>query len=128
MTPESFGDTYRQVRDAVGRAVVGHEDVVDQVIVALIAGGHCLLEGVPGIGKTLLVRTVAETLDLEFSRIQFTPDLMPADILGTDLIVEGVEGSGRGTSFEFRRGPIFGGVVLADEVNRATPKTQSALL
>jgi len=124
MTPESFRRTFDAARAAVGRAVVGNENVVEEVLVAVFAGGHCLLEGVPGIGKTLLVRTIAATLDLPFSRIQFTPDLMPADVVGTDMLVEK---DGR-TSFEFRPGAIFGSVVLADEVNRATPKTQSALL
>ena len=124
MTPEAFRRTFDAARESVGRAVVGHAEVVEQVLVAIFAGGHCLLEGVPGIGKTLLVRTVAVVLDLPFSRIQFTPDLMPADVVGTDLLVE----HDGGAAFEFRPGPIFGSIVLADEVNRATPKTQSALL
>jgi len=124
-TPETFQETFEQVRDAVGSAVVGHEEVVEQVLIALFAAGHCLIEGVPGVGKTLLVRSIAGALDLPFSRIQFTPDLMPADIVGTDVIVDD---PGGGTSLEFRKGPIFGSVVLADEINRATPKTQSALL
>ncbi len=124
MTPETFRRTFDAARTAVARAVVGNEDVVEEVLIAVFAGGHCLLEGVPGIGKTLMVRTVAAALDLPFSRIQFTPDLMPADVVGTDMLVEK---DGRST-FEFRPGPIFGNVVLADEVNRATPKTQSALL
>jgi MoxR-like ATPase len=123
-TPESFRRTFDAAKDAVLRVVVGHEAVVDQVLVAVFAGGHCLLEGVPGIGKTLLVRTVATVLGLPFSRIQFTPDLMPADVTGTDMLVE----ENGATTFAFRAGPIFGSVVLADEVNRATPKTQSALL
>ena len=125
VTPEEFREVFGAARDAIGRAVVGHEDVVEQVLVCLFAGGHCLLEGVPGIGKTLLVRSLAASLELPFSRIQFTPDLMPADIVGTDLVVER---PGGGLDLEFREGPIFGSVVLADEVNRATPKTQSALL
>ena len=124
MTPETFRRTFEAARVAVGRAVVGHEEIVEQVLIAVFAGGHCLLEGVPGIGKTLLVRSIATALDLPFSRIQFTPDLMPADVVGTDLLVE-KDGT---SAFEFRPGPIFGHVVLADEVNRATPKTQSALL
>jgi MoxR-like ATPase len=123
-TPESFRRTFETARDAIGRAVVGHDDVVEQTLVAIFAGGHCLLEGVPGIGKTLLVRTVAATLSLPFSRIQFTPDLMPADVVGADLLVD----RAGAMTHEFREGPIFGSVVLADEVNRATPKTQSALL
>jgi MoxR-like ATPase len=124
MTPETFRRTFESAREAIGRAVVGNDDVVEQVLVGVFAGGHCLLEGVPGIGKTLLVRSVATALDLPFSRIQFTPDLMPADVVGTDMLVE-KDGT---TTFQFREGPIFGSVVLADEVNRATPKTQSALL
>jgi MoxR-like ATPase len=113
------------LRLAVAKSVVGNRDVVDGVITCMLAGGHALLEGVPGLGKTMLVRTLAETLTLTFSRIQFTPDLMPADILGTTVIEEGQGGA---RAFEFRRGPIFANIVLADEINRATPKTQSALL
>jgi MoxR-like ATPase len=114
-----------RLRDEVGKVIVGHEAIVEGVITALLAGGHALLEGVPGLGKTMLVRTLAEALDLTFSRVQFTPDLMPADILGTNVIAEDPSGHKR---FEFQRGPIFANIVLADEVNRATPKTQSALL
>src|SRR5262249_51332124 len=99
---------------------------VEGVIIALLGGGHVLLEGVPGLGKTMLVRTLAEAVDLTFSRIQFTPDLMPADIIGTNVLLEGEDGRSR--RFEFQRGPIFAHIVLADEINRATPKTQSALL
>ncbi len=113
------------LRQAVAKSVVGNREVVDGVITCMLAGGHALLEGVPGLGKTMLVRTLAETLTLTFSRIQFTPDLMPADILGTTVIEEGQGGA---RAFEFRRGPIFANIVLADEINRATPKTQSALL
>src|SRR5581483_10580797 len=109
----------------VHKIIVGHDEIVDQVLVALFAGGHVLLEGVPGLGKTLLVRTLAGCLDLSFSRIQFTPDLMPADIIGTNIIVEDAEGR---RHFQFERGPVFAHILLADEVNRATPKTQSALL
>jgi len=116
---------YRAVRAQVQRVIVGHEEVVDGVLTCLCVGGHCLLEGVPGLGKTLLVRTLSQTLQLQFSRIQFTPDLMPADILGTNMFVESEDGK---RAFEFRRGPIFTQVLLADEINRATPKTQSALL
>ena len=116
---------YAAVREQLARVIVGHDDVVDAVLTCLFAGGHCLLEGVPGLGKTLLVRTLAQALDLQFSRVQFTPDLMPADILGTNMIVEGSSG---GRTMEFRRGPIFTQILLADEINRATPKTQSALL
>ena len=114
-----------RLRDEVAKVIVGHEAIVEGVVTALIAGGHALLEGVPGLGKTMLVRTLAEALDLTFSRVQSTPDLMPADILGTNVIAEDEAGRKR---FEFQRGPVFANIVLADEVNRATPKTQSALL
>jgi MoxR-like ATPase len=115
------------LRDAVGQVIVGQGDVVEQVLWGLVAGGHVLLEGNPGLGKTLLVRTLSSCLDLKFSRIQFTPDLMPSDITGTNVLVMG-DGAAAGGRFELHRGPIFGQVVLADEINRATPKTQSALL
>jgi MoxR-like ATPase len=124
-TVAQFQRDVRRLRDEVGKVIVGHEAIVEGVVMALLAGGHALLEGVPGLGKTMLVRTLAEAVDLTFSRIQFTPDLMPADILGTNVIVEDERG---GKKFQFQRGPIFANVVLADEVNRATPKTQSALL
>jgi MoxR-like ATPase len=120
-----FVERYGEVQKQIRRVIVGHEDVVHGVLTCLFVGGHCLLEGVPGLGKTLLVRTLAETLALPFSRIQFTPDLMPADILGTNIIVDNPEG---GRSFQFQKGPIFTQICLADEINRATPKTQSALL
>jgi MoxR-like ATPase len=120
-----FTGTLGRVRAEIAKRIVGQDEIVDGVLTCLLAGGHVLLEGVPGLGKTLLVKTLAESLDLSFSRVQFTPDLMPADIVGTDLLVEDAE---RRRVFEFQRGPIFGHVVLADEVNRATPKTQSALL
>ncbi len=113
------------LRTEIAKSIVGNREVVDGVVTCMLAGGHALLEGVPGLGKTMLVRTLAETLSLTFSRIQFTPDLMPADILGTTVIDE-MQGGGK--AFEFRKGPIFANIVLADEVNRATPKTQSALL
>ncbi|HET6776735.1 MAG TPA: AAA family ATPase [Actinomycetota bacterium] len=122
---ETFVRSYERLKSEVHKVIVGHEEIVDQVLVCLFAGGHVLLEGVPGLGKTLLVRTLASCLDLTFSRIQFTPDLMPADIIGTNIIVEDAEGR---RHFQFQRGPIFTSVLLADEVNRATPKTQSALL
>lgn len=119
-----FADDYRRVKDEIAKAVVGHEEIVDGVLTCLFAGGHALLEGVPGLGKTLLIRSLSEALHLHFSRIQFTPDLMPADVTGTTIVVEG-DG---GRDFAFRKGPIFSQIVLADEINRATPKTQSALL
>ncbi len=139
MTNQALSESASQVREEVARfcadvtrlqgevakVIVGHEAIVEGVVTALLAGGHALLEGVPGLGKTMLVRTLAEALELGFSRVQFTPDLMPADILGTNVIAEDAEGHKR---FEFQRGPIFANIVLADEVNRATPKTQSALL
>jgi MoxR-like ATPase len=122
---ESFVKSYGQLEREVHKVIVGHDEIVDQVLVALFAGGHVLLEGVPGLGKTLLVRTLAGCLDLSFSRIQFTPDLMPADIIGTNIISEDADGR---RHFQFERGPVFAHILLADEVNRATPKTQSALL
>ena len=120
-----FAERYKAVYKQLGRVIVGHSDIVHGVLTCLFVGGHCLLEGVPGLGKTLLVRTLAETLNLDFSRIQFTPDLMPADILGTNMIVEDQAGH---REFQFQKGPIFTQICLADEINRATPKTQSALL
>ena len=117
--------TFDGLRAEMARMIVGHEELVEQVFIALVCGGHCLLEGVPGLGKTLMVRSLGETLSLSFSRIQFTPDLMPADITGTNMLTD--DPSGR-KIFEFQRGPLFAHIVLADEINRATPKTQSALL
>jgi MoxR-like ATPase len=122
---DAFRKSIATLREEIGRAIVGQREVVDGVITCLLAGGHALLEGVPGLGKTMLVRTLSETLHLTFSRIQFTPDLMPADILGTTVIDDTQAG---GKVFEFRKGPVFANIVLADEINRATPKTQSALL
>jgi MoxR-like ATPase len=122
---EEFGKRYKAVYAQLAHVIVGHEDVLHGVLTCLFVGGHCLLEGVPGLGKTLLVRTLAQTLKLKFSRIQFTPDLMPADILGTNMVMEDEHGRRR---FEFQQGPIFTQICLADEINRATPKTQSALL
>ena len=122
---QSFQADFRRLEEGVGAVLVGHAAVVRQSIVCLLAQGHALIEGVPGLGKTLLARTLARLTDLEFSRIQFTPDLMPADITGT-MVLQETEGGGR--TFRFAKGPIFGGLVLADEVNRATPKTQAALL
>jgi len=117
--------TFDAVKDEIGRVIVGHAELIEQVFIALVCGGHCLLEGVPGLGKTLLVRSLGEILNLSFSRIQFTPDLMPADITGTSVLTD--DPSGRKV-FEFQPGPVFAHIVLADEINRATPKTQSALL
>ncbi len=122
---EEFRTRYHAVQDQIRRVIVGHDDIVHGVLTCLFVGGHCLLEGVPGLGKTLLIRTLAQALDLQFNRIQFTPDLMPADILGTNMVMEGTDGRRK---FEFQRGPIFTQICLADEINRATPKTQSALL
>jgi len=116
---------FERVRAEVGKAIVGHQEVVEGVLVALFAGGHVLLEGLPGLGKTQLVKTLSGALELDFNRIQFTPDLMPADIVGTTILGEDERGK---PSFRFQKGPIFSHVVLADEINRATPKTQSALL
>ncbi|MFT7679737.1 MAG: MoxR-like ATPase [Planctomycetota bacterium] len=122
---EEFRKIYETVRAQVARAMVGQEEVVRGVLTALFAGGHVLLEGVPGLGKTLLVRSLGEALELSFSRIQFTPDMMPADVCGAQVLVEG---DGGGTKLVFQPGPIVANLVLADEINRATPKTQSALL
>jgi MoxR-like ATPase len=122
---EEFRNRYNAVREQIGRVIVGHDDIVHGVLTAMFIGGHCLLEGVPGLGKTMLVRTLAETLDLKFNRVQFTPDLMPSDILGTNMINENAEGR---RVFEFQKGPVFTQILLADEINRATPKTQSAML
>src|SRR5881396_3833441 len=129
MTPEekiqTFRQTYSALRAEVGKAIVGHDAIVEGTLIALMAGGHVLLEGVPGLGKTLLVRTLSDVLDISFNRIQFTPDLMPADIVGTNIVME--TPSGR-REFQFQKGPVFAHLILADEINRATPKTQSALL
>jgi MoxR-like ATPase len=122
---ESTRRSYEDVKSELGRVVVGHHDLIEQVFIALVCGGHCLLEGVPGLGKTLMVRSLAAVLNLTFSRIQFTPDLMPADITGTQMLTEDPSGK---KLFDFQRGPVFANIVLADEINRATPKTQSALL
>lgn len=124
-TAEEFRSRYEAVQREIGRVIVGHEEIVHGVLTSLMIGGHCLLEGAPGLGKTLLVRSLANALNLDFNRIQFTPDLMPADILGTNMVVESPEGR---RQFEFQKGPIFTQICLADEINRATPKTQSAML
>ena len=123
---EEFRNKFQALRKEIGKAIVGHKDVVDGVLTALLVGGHVLLEGVPGLGKTYLIRTLAQAVDLKFSRIQFTPDLMPADIIGTTVISEDPASGKR--EFQFQRGPLFAQIVLADEINRATPKTQSAML
>jgi MoxR-like ATPase len=122
---EEFRRRYQLVREQIGRVIVGHDEIVHGVLACLFVGGHCLLEGVPGLGKTLLIRTLSQALNLDFNRIQFTPDLMPADILGTNMVMETPDGR---RAFEFQKGPIFTQICLADEINRATPKTQSALL
>lgn len=130
-----FREDFASVRAEIGKVIVGHSDIVEGVLIALFCGGHCLLEGVPGLGKTLLIRSLSEALTLGFSRIQFTPDLMPADITGTTIVADaggdgqaGGAGAGGGRRFVFQRGPVFAQMLLADEINRATPKTQSAML
>ncbi len=120
-----FREVYNSLREEIGKVIVGQDAIVDGTLNALFANGHVLLEGVPGLGKTLLVRTLSQVLDLSFNRIQFTPDLMPADVLGTNMVHETDDGK---RAFEFQHGPIFAHLVLADEINRATPKTQSAML
>ena len=120
----AFKDTFLTITREVGKVIVGQRDVIEQTLIGLFAGGHILIEGVPGLGKTRLVQALSSCLDLKLSRIQFTPDLMPGDIIGTQILVE----TPTGREFRFERGPIFGQIVLADEINRATPKTQSALL
>ena len=119
-------DKLAQVRSAIGQAIVGQRETVEQLLIGLLAGGHCLLEGVPGLGKTLLVRSLGQALALEFRRVQFTPDLMPSDILGTEILEED-HGTGK-RHFKFQKGPVFTNLLLADELNRTPPKTQSALL
>ncbi|NUM47527.1 MAG: AAA family ATPase, partial [Anaerolineales bacterium] len=124
-TLDQFHSTAQAILRELGKVIVGQEALIHDLLVTLLAGGNALLEGVPGLGKTLLIRTLAEVLDCTFSRVQFTPDLMPADIVGT-MIITVNEGGQRG--FRFERGPIFANLVLADEINRAAPRTQSALL
>src|SRR6201989_3573796 len=119
---QQFRQKYDEVYQEIAKVIVGHADIVHGILTCLFVGGHALLEGVPGLGKTLLVRTLAQTLDLDFSRIQFTPDLMPADILGTNMIVEDQAGK---REFQFQKGPIFTQICLADEINRAPPKNES---
>jgi MoxR-like ATPase len=122
---QDFVASFERLRAEVEKVIVGHREIIDHVLIGMFAGGHVLLEGVPGLGKTLLIKTLAEGLELSFSRIQFTPDLMPADVIGTNIIVEDADGR---KHFQFQQGPIFAHILLADEINRATPKTQSALL
>ena len=122
---QDFVTSFEALRTEVEKVIVGHREIINHVLIGMFAGGHVLLEGVPGLGKTLLIKTLAEGLELSFSRIQFTPDLMPADIIGTNIIVEDADGR---KHFQFQQGPIFAHILLADEINRATPKTQSALL
>jgi MoxR-like ATPase len=124
MEPERFQEVFKRLETEVRKVIVGHDDVIRKVLIAFFAGGHVLLEGVPGLGKTLLVKSLSHALGVSFKRIQFTPDLMPSDIVGTEVLTEA---SGR-REFQFKKGPIFAHVVLADEINRATPKTQSAVL
>ncbi len=125
LTLDAFKKNVARIRQEIAKVIVGQDEIVTNVLIALIGGGHVLLEGVPGLGKTMLVRTLGQALNLEFSRLQFTPDLMPADIIGTDILDEDEHGR---RSFRFQPGPVFANLVLADEINRATPKTQSALL
>jgi len=125
LTADEFRETAVEIETQVGKVIVGQKDLVRNTLITLLAGGNALLEGVPGLGKTMLVRTLSQAIDCSFSRIQFTPDLMPADIVGTNLIVEDEQGR---RQFQFEPGPVFANLVLADEINRATPKTQSAML
>lgn len=122
---DQFRQDFKRLRDEIGKVIVGNDDIIQGTLTCLIGGGHVLLEGVPGLGKTMLVRTLADALHLKFSRVQFTPDLMPADLLGTNVVLETPD---KQKKFEFQQGPIFTNILLADEINRATPKTQSALL
>jgi MoxR-like ATPase len=125
LTPDTFRQLAAGIETEVGKVIVGQRDVVRHVVIGILTGGHVLLEGVPGLGKTMLIRTLGQVLHLSFSRIQFTPDLMPADITGTEIMEERGDGL---RAFRFQQGPIFANLILADEINRATPKTQSALL
>jgi MoxR-like ATPase len=125
LSPQEVREKASVIRDEIGKVIVGQDQVVSEVLIAIFAGGHLLLEGVPGLGKTRMVRTIGEVMDLTFSRVQFTPDLMPADITGTNILAEAADGR---RQFAFAAGPIFANIVLADEINRATPKTQAALL
>ncbi len=122
---KNFRDNFHRIEEEISKVIVGQYDIIEGILICLFANGHVLLEGLPGLGKTLMVRTMSDALDLKFSRIQFTPDLMPADIIGTNIVIENPDGR---KEFQFQRGPLFANVVLADEINRATPKTQSAML
>lgn len=122
---DKFRNDFRLVMEEIGKVIVGQKDIIEGVLICLFANGHVLLEGLPGLGKTLMVNTMSRVLDLSFARIQFTPDLMPADIIGTNIIVDNESGR---KEFQFQPGPLFANIILADEINRATPKTQSALL
>ena len=124
MEPAKFQETFKRIETEIRKVIVGHEDAVRKVLIAFFAGGHVLLEGVPGLGKTLLVKAFSATIGVSFKRIQFTPDLMPSDIVGTEVLTE----DGGRRDFQFKKGPVFAHIVLADEINRATPKTQSAVL
>ncbi len=125
LTVDNFRERATAIETEVGKVIVGQKDVVRHALVGILSGGHVLLEGVPGLGKTMLIRTLSQVLDLQFSRIQFTPDMMPADITGTDIMDEDENGR---RAFRFQQGPLFANLILADEINRATPKTQSAML
>ena len=124
MEPARFQETFKRIETEIRKVIVGHDDAIRKVLIAFVAGGHVLLEGVPGLGKTLLVKAFSTAIGMSFKRIQFTPDLMPSDIVGTEVLTE--EGGRR--EFQFKNGPVFAHIVLADEINRATPKTQSAVL
>src|SRR5438045_443326 len=123
---ERLSEAYRSIADEIGKRIVGQQEVIEQLLIALFARGHCLLVGVPGLAKTLLIRTLADALSLQFNRVQFTPDLMPADITGTEVIQEDKQSGAR--AFRFLPGPLFANIVLADEINRTPPKRQAALL
>ena len=122
----NLADAYARLRTEIAKVIIGQEQIIEQIVISLLSRGHCLLVGVPGLAKTLLIKTLAQTLDLKFSRIQFTPDLMPSDITGTEIIEENISTGGK--AFRFVRGPVFANIILADEINRTPPKTQSALL
>ncbi len=122
---EDFKESYRRIKEEISRMIVGQEEIIDGILISLFCGGHALLEGIPGLGKTSIIKSLGEVLALDTSRVQFTPDLMPADIIGTNILLQDEQGK---RVFQFQKGPLFANIVLADEINRATPKTQSALL